>query len=185
PAADTVLCGRALRVGNATDEVAVEQSHGDVGAGPSERHDLLDKAVDLAVELAPRGFRELYADRLEGESCSDRQRAKRRQIRRNDRRDLGIAPGRLAVRKQHDRLAVSWHLDRARCDAIGRDIEAAEILDLPATNPHLHSAGAGPDGVFTVEKTRHCAFREIIALRAHDNSELRRRAQIEPVDRAY
>src|SRR6266403_901566 len=67
--------------------------------------------------------------------------AERGQIGRNDGRYFRIAPGRLAVGQQDDRLTVARHLDRARRDAVGRDVVAARVVDTPALEPHSHAIG--------------------------------------------
>ena len=99
----------------------------------------------------------------------------RRQVGRNHGRDLGIAAGGLPVGQQHDRRAVARHLDRARRDGIGRDVEAAAVLERPAGEAHAHAVGARPDGVFAVEEGRDLAVREVIVLGTLDDADARPR----------
>ncbi len=141
-------------------------------------------AVELGDMLAPRGLGRLDGDRLECDLRADRQPAERRQVGGDDRRDLRIAAGGLAVGQQHDRLAVAGHLDRARRDAVGGDVEAAECRSLrPVSRMPMRSA-LGPTVYSPAKKAAISSLREIVVLRAGDRAEARRRAEIEAVEPA-
>src|SRR5205085_2092053 len=73
--------------------------------------------------------------------------------------------------EQHDRLAAARHLNRARRDAVGGDVESAAMRDLPAGETHSHAVGARPDGVFTVEEGRHFSLWEMIELGSFDHAD--------------
>ena len=147
----------------------------DVGAGAAKRDDPVLHRRQLRDVVAARGFGRLDRHRLERDLGADRQPRERRQVGRNDGRDLGIAAGGLPVREQHDRLAVARHLDRARRDAVGGDVEAAAVLDGAAGEAHPHAVGARPDGVLAVEEGRDLAVREVIGLGAFDRADARPR----------
>src|SRR5262245_62954451 len=50
-------------------------------------------------------------------------------VERADRGDLRVASGRLTIDQQHDRLAVTDHLDAAEGDTVGDDVMAVRVLD--------------------------------------------------------
>ena len=54
--------------------------------------------------------------------CPGRQLPEPRQVRRDDDGDDGIAARRLVVHEQEDGQPVRWHLDRARDDAVRREL---------------------------------------------------------------
>ena len=83
----------------------------------------------LGDVLAARGLGGLDRHRLERDLRADRQPRSAGRSAEITVAIFGIAAGGLAVGEQHDRLAVARHLDRARRDAVGGDVEAAAVPD--------------------------------------------------------
>ena len=70
-----------MGVDNAADEVRSGESRCDVGAGQSERNDLVAESLDLVVKSASCRLRGLDGDWLEGDLLTNRQPTERRHVR--------------------------------------------------------------------------------------------------------
>ena len=133
-----------------------------------ERHDLARAAPSSSATCSRRAASAAsMRDRLERDLRADRQPAERRQVGRDDGRDLGIAAGGLPVGQQHDRLAVARapgsspaRCRRRRCRSRGCGRAAGRSSRMPMRSE------LGADGVLAVEEGRDLALREVVGLRA-------------------
>ena len=93
----------------------------------------LDHAGEHRLEVAPQVGRAAARvgsiDGDEGDGIAGAPLAELMQVGADNRGDLWIAPGSLAVRKEDQRSAVTGNLDASGDDPVGDDVEAAPVLD--------------------------------------------------------